>query len=316
MSEFMVSMPQQHGNLAVASTRRHVYSGVTPWQPIVLKIKRQGTRICSVPPTRTAVVIDGDTPPGEMRVATIPMPPLGNSQILIKVGISCAHDSPLFPKLFCFCNVCAILVLELFFQVSAVGVNAIDWFMVDRVRSFPYSGRGVCVPGRDVSGVVAAVGSDVDIWKEGKILQQHHVFLQCIKDGPSIANSLNYHTGDEVFGMGGMPFSISPADFTPENLSSGSYATFMALDAALVARKPDNISHSDAAGVPLVGLTAWKALVDTAKLQEKSKVMILGGAGGVSSVWGLMCPAQVLASCFQHIYYFSLLKETVYRLGQ
>ena len=61
----------------------------------------------------------------------------------------------------------------------------------------------------------------------------------------------------------------------------GAYAEYaIALEGEL-ARKPEKLSFDEAAGVPLAALTAWQALVDTAKLEEGRAVLIHGAAGGV-----------------------------------
>jgi NADPH:quinone reductase-like Zn-dependent oxidoreductase len=55
------------------------------------------------------------------------------------------------------------------------------------------------------------------------------------------------------------------------------------MNEADVALKPKNISLEDAASIPLVGLTAWQALVEVAKLKPGQKVFIQAGSGGVGS---------------------------------
>ena len=79
--------------------------------------------------------------------------------------------------------------------------------------------------------------------------------------------------GDEVFGMtggvGGVP---------------GSLAQYAAVDAALLAPKPSNLSMREAAALPLIVITAWEGLVDRAKVQPGHKVLVHGGAGGVGHV--------------------------------
>lgn len=51
-----------------------------------------------------------------------------------------------------------------------------------------------------------------------------------------------------------------------------------------LARKPDNITMEQAAALPLVALTAWQVLVETAKLKKGQKVFIHAGSGGVGSI--------------------------------
>lgn len=64
----------------------------------------------------------------------------------------------------------------------------------------------------------------------------------------------------------------------------GTFAEFIAIDAADVALKPRNLSFEDAASIPLVGLTAWQALVERANLRAGQKVLIQAGVrAGVGS---------------------------------
>jgi NADPH:quinone reductase-like Zn-dependent oxidoreductase len=58
------------------------------------------------------------------------------------------------------------------------------------------------------------------------------------------------------------------------------YATLADFEATL---KPSSLSFVEAAAVPLAALTAWQALVDTAKLEAGQTVLIHGGSGGVGS---------------------------------
>ena len=63
----------------------------------------------------------------------------------------------------------------------------------------------------------------------------------------------------------------------------GAYAEKIAIKAAIVAKKPDGLSHADAAAVALAGLTAVISLEETLKLQSGETILIQGGAGGVAS---------------------------------
>ncbi|WP_115526808.1 MULTISPECIES: NADP-dependent oxidoreductase [Xanthomonas] len=64
----------------------------------------------------------------------------------------------------------------------------------------------------------------------------------------------------------------------------GTLAEFVAIDAAVVAHKPASLSMEQAASFPLVGLTAWQALVETAALKPGQKVLIHAGSGGVGTI--------------------------------
>ena len=62
----------------------------------------------------------------------------------------------------------------------------------------------------------------------------------------------------------------------------GAYAEKLAIKAAIIAKKPDGLSHIDAAALALTGLTAIVSVEDTLKLQRGETILIQGGAGGVA----------------------------------
>ena len=62
----------------------------------------------------------------------------------------------------------------------------------------------------------------------------------------------------------------------------GAYAEKIAIKAALVAKKPETLSHEEAAAMALTSLTAIWALEDTARLRRGETILIQGGAGGVA----------------------------------
>jgi NADPH:quinone reductase-like Zn-dependent oxidoreductase len=95
--------------------------------------------------------------------------------------------------------------------------------------------------GWDVSGVVEETGFGVTIFKPG----------------------------DEVFGMLPYPHGV------------GSHAEYAVGPARAFAAKPAAIDHVQAGAIPLAGLTAWQALVDTAHLTAGQRVLIHAAAGGV-----------------------------------
>jgi NADPH:quinone reductase-like Zn-dependent oxidoreductase len=79
--------------------------------------------------------------------------------------------------------------------------------------------------------------------------------------------------GQEVFGM---PGGIGGAQ--------GTMAEYIAVDARLIAVKPQTLSMREAAALPLVFITAWEGLVDHANVRSGQRVLIHGGAGGVGQV--------------------------------
>ena len=65
--------------------------------------------------------------------------------------------------------------------------------------------------------------------------------------------------------------------------SSGGYAQYALVTQREAAPKPKSLTFVEAAAVPIVALTAWQALIDTAKLGSGQTVLIHGGSGGVGS---------------------------------
>jgi NADPH:quinone reductase-like Zn-dependent oxidoreductase len=79
----------------------------------------------------------------------------------------------------------------------------------------------------------------------------------------------DFSVGDSVFGV------------TDQGIE-GAYAEKIAIKAAIVAKKPDNLSHAEAAALGLISLTALWAIEDTARLKAGETILIQGGAGGVA----------------------------------
>lgn len=95
---------------------------------------------------------------------------------------------------------------------------------------------------------------------------------------------LNVKVGDEVFAR-------------PNQEDAGSIAEFARIQENELAIKPENLSHIEAASVPLAGLTAWQALVTKGNIKQGDKVLIHAGSGGVGTLaiqiaktfWGNSC---------------------------
>ena len=86
-----------------------------------------------------------------------------------------------------------------------------------------------------------------------------------------------------ALGAGVTDFAVGDAVFGVLDAGKeGAYAEKLAIKAAIIARKPDRLSHAEAAAMALTSLTAIWALEDTAKLQRGETVLIQGGAGGVA----------------------------------
>jgi len=95
--------------------------------------------------------------------------------------------------------------------------------------------------GWDVAGVVEAVGRGVT----------------------------RFATGERVFGMPRFP------------REAAAYAEYVTSPSRQLARIPERLRDVEAAALPLAGLTAWQALVETADVQPGQRVLILAAAGGV-----------------------------------
>jgi NADPH:quinone reductase-like Zn-dependent oxidoreductase len=65
--------------------------------------------------------------------------------------------------------------------------------------------------------------------------------------------------------------------------TGGSFAEYAIASVKAVAPKPQRLSFDEAAGIPVAGETAWRALVTIANVQRGQRVLIQGGAGGVGS---------------------------------
>ena len=69
----------------------------------------------------------------------------------------------------------------------------------------------------------------------------------------------------------------------PADHRIGTFAELIAINESDVAMKPKNLTMEEAASIPLVGLTAWQALIEKANLQKGQKVFIQAGSGGVGT---------------------------------
>ena len=69
----------------------------------------------------------------------------------------------------------------------------------------------------------------------------------------------------------------------PDKGRIGAFAEFISMNEDDVAIKPKDLTMEEAASVPLVGLTAWQALIEKANLKRGQKVLIHAGSGGVGT---------------------------------
>jgi NADPH:quinone reductase-like Zn-dependent oxidoreductase len=80
------------------------------------------------------------------------------------------------------------------------------------------------------------------------------------------ANVKGFEPGDEVFGI-----------------AEGTFAEYVVATPAKLLPKPTNLSMEQAAAVPISGITALRAVRDTARVQRGDKVLVIGAAGGVGT---------------------------------
>lgn len=129
-------------------------------------------------------------------------------------------------------------------RIVASGVNPLD----TKIRAGTADHAQQALPavlGMDLAGVVVSVGDGVTAFRPG----------------------------DEVYGMAGGIGGLQ-----------GTLAEFAAVDARLIARKPQNLTMREAAALPLAAITAWEGLIDRAKLGPRATVLVHGGAGGVGHI--------------------------------
>jgi len=118
---------------------------------------------------------------------------------------------------------------------------------------------------------------DTKIRRNGSFYQQAlPIILGCDGAGEIISigdEVTNFNIGDEVwFCHGGL------------GKEQGNYAEYTVIDSRWLALKPQNITFSEAAALPLVLITAWNALFEKGQLQQGETVLIHAGAGGVGHI--------------------------------
>ena len=131
-------------------------------------------------------------------------------------------------------------------NVKAAGVNPSDWKLREGFFKQMVPLQFPATLGMDFSGVIEKVGVGV-------------------------ASDLKQ--GDEVYGQSGVFAG-----------GSGAFAEMALANADKIAHKPKTLTHEQAAGLPLVGVSAWQALVETIGLSKGQKILIHGGAGGIGSI--------------------------------
>jgi len=130
-------------------------------------------------------------------------------------------------------------------RVKAAGVNPVDWKIREGYMRQMIPLQFPSPLGMDFSGTVEKVGEGFS----------------------------DFRRGDGVYGQASIL-----------NGGSGAFAEMALANADTIAQKPKSLSHQEAAGLPLVGVSAWQALAETLGLQRGLKILIHGGAGGIGSI--------------------------------
>ncbi|MBS1953837.1 MAG: NAD(P)-dependent alcohol dehydrogenase [Cyanobacteria bacterium SZAS-4] len=133
---------------------------------------------------------------------------------------------------------------QVLIEVKNSSINPVDWKIRAGHLSLLIPKHWPRVLGVDCSGIVAEVGDSVR----------------------------SFAPGDAVFGMS-----------NPLRSQYGAYAQYCICDKDSITKKPDGLSFSDAASIPVAALTAYKAFKLQIKLQPGQKVLINGASGGVGS---------------------------------
>jgi NADPH:quinone reductase-like Zn-dependent oxidoreductase len=116
-----------------------------------------------------------------------------------------------------------------------------------------------CILGADATGIVIELGSDVDQkWQDKEVI---------IYPGMEWGN--NENAPRRQFRVLGMP-------------DPGTIAEYIKVSVDNIVAKPEYLSWSEAAAIPVAGLTAWRALVRHGGIHSESKVLITGVGGGVA----------------------------------
>lgn len=128
-------------------------------------------------------------------------------------------------------------------RARATSVNPVDWKIRRGYLRGAYPHHLPIIPGWDVAGVVEAVG-------------------------PAVVTGLR--PGDEVWGY-----------VRRDDVQWGTAAELVPAPERTVARKPESMSFEEAGAVPLVGLTAYQALVEALQIRDGERVLVHAAAGGV-----------------------------------
>ena len=167
---------------------------------------------------------------------------------------------------------------EVIVRVMAAGVNFNNvWaalgepISVMRYGDHPQYGHHI--GGSDASGIVWKVGEGVTRWKAGD-----EVVIHC--------NQASYEDV-EVHGLD--PLAAPSQEIWGYETTWGSFAQFCKVQAQQLLPKPRHLSWEEAASYGLTYFTAYRMLMDQAKLQPGHRVLIWGAAGGLGVFATQLC---------------------------
>ena len=157
-----------------------------------------------------------------------------------------------------------ITASEVLVKVKASGMNHLDLWVCNGVpgHKFPLP----IIPGCDFAGVVEEVGDAVSGVSAGDevIVSPGHSCGRC-RECLTGRHSLCRHYG--IFG----------------ETRDGGNAEYMSVPAVNLIEKPENLSFTEAACIPLVFLTAWHMLVARCEIKPGDTVLVHAGGSGVGS---------------------------------
>ncbi|HYM56388.1 MAG TPA: crotonyl-CoA carboxylase/reductase [Solirubrobacteraceae bacterium] len=156
---------------------------------------------------------------------------------------------------------------EVTVRVMAAGVNFNNvWAALGQpVSVFRYHPEDHHIGGSDASGIVWKVGEGVTRWQPGD-----EVVLHC--------NQASYEDV-EVHGLD--PLAAPSQQIWGYETTWGSFAQFCKVQAQQLLPKPQHLSWEEAASYGLTYFTAYRMLIDQAKLQSGHRVLVWGAAGGL-----------------------------------
>ena len=164
---------------------------------------------------------------------------------------------------------------EVTVRVMAAGVNFNNvWAALGQpVSVFRYHAEDHHIGGSDASGIVWKVGEGVTRFKPGD-----EVVVHC--------NQASYEDV-EVHGLD--PLAAPSQQIWGYETTWGSFAQFCLVQAQQLLPKPANLTWEEAASYGLTYFTAYRMLVDQAKLQSGHRVLIWGAAGGLGVFATQLC---------------------------